>query len=390
MVMLRRMTAIVLILVLALPLAGCWSRRELNTLGIVGLVGVDTSGAGIKTTFEVIKPEKPSKSGGDRTQTPVKYVQASGRTIMETFRDASLRFDRKLFVSHAKGFLFSEEIARNGLAEHLDAILRFPEMRVSMHLVIIQGTAADVMGISSGINEIPSNYVEDLLRQYKVHSTSIDSKVLDFLKAYTGQGINPVVSVLKKVKKAKIGKEESDGYELTPEGAAVFRKDRLVGYLDGGETRGYNWVIGKVSGGTVTFPTPGSAALTSVQILRADSKNDVEISGNDIKIKVKIKMDGMLDEQTAGFGITEPQAVMAALEQATAQAINQEVAHTLARVQTYKSDIFGFGQLVHRKYPKEWRTIQDRWDELFSQAIIEVETQAKITKSGKSTYPVKE
>jgi spore germination protein KC len=391
--MVKRLVAAILILVLVLPLTGCWSRRELNTLGIVGLVGVDTSEKGIKTTFGIIKPQKTGKSGGDtNNEAPAKYVQAEGKTVMDTFRDTSLRFDRKLFLSQAKAFLFSEEIARNGLAEHLDALLRYPEMRLSMHLVIVKETsAADTMGVASGINVIPSSYIEDILKQYKVHSKSIDSKVLDFLKAATGNGINPVVTVIKKVKKAKIGnKEGSDEYELSAEGSAVFLKDRLVGFLDGQETRGYNWVIGNVGGGTVTFPTSAGNTITSVEISRADSNNEVEITGNEIKIKVRIKVIGMLDEQTTSANLPDTSSIIDLVERETSQAIKSEVEHTLAKVQKeYKSDIFGFGQLVHRRYPREWKNIQERWDEVFPQAAIEVEVQAKVMKTGKSAYPVK-
>lgn len=392
MAIITRRTAVALLVLLALSLSGCWSRRELNTLGIVGFVGVDTSNTGIKTTFEIIKPEKTGKGGGEKSETPVKYVQSNGQTVIDTIRDSSLRFDRKLFLSQAKGFLFSEEIAKNGLAKHLDAILRYPEMRVSMHLVIIKdASAADIMNIVSGINVIPANYIEDLLRQYKVHSTSIDSKVIDFLKAYADKGINPIVTVLKKVKKDKVGKGDSEGYELTPEGSAVFLKDRLIGYLDGQETRGYNWVMGKVVSGTITFPTPNSTAMTAVEILHAESDREVELNGKDVTIRVRIKMTGMLDEQTNSGNWSDISALLVTVDQATAQSIQREVEHTLLKVQKeYQSDVFGFGQHVHRKYPKEWRNMRDNWDQLFSQADIEVQVQAKVTKTGKSSYSVEQ
>ena len=387
----KRILTITLILGLVLPLTGCWNRRELNTLGIIGMVGVDTDNNGIKTTFEIIKPEKASKGGAEKTETPVKYVQANGKSIIETFRNAPLTFDRKLFVSHAKGFLFSEEIARKGLAEYLDMILRDHEMRLAMHLVIVKdSSAADVMNVASGINMIPSSYMEDLLKQNKIHSKGVDSKVINFLQTYNSKGINPVVTVLKKVKKTKIGTKESEEYELVAEGAAVFLKDRLVGFLDGEETRGYNWIVGKIGSGIIVSPTPNSNGTTSVEILTAKSKNEVEIIDNHIKIKVNINMTGMLDEETANVQLTDP-AVIELLEQATSQIITQEAEHTLRKVQTeYKSDIFGFGQLVHRQYPHEWKNLQDNWNELFSQATVEVETHTEITKTGKSSLPVKE
>ncbi|SDE91430.1 Ger(x)C family spore germination protein [Sporomusa acidovorans] len=385
-----RILSITLILLFVLPLTGCWNRRELNTLAIVGIVGVDLDKNGIKSTFEIIKPEKPGK-GGEKGEAPVKYIQTNGKTLMDTYRSAPLRFDRRMFYSHTKAFLFSEEIAQNGLATHLDQILRDHEMRLTMHLVIVKDdSVSDIMGIASGVNTIPSNYLEDLIKQYKIHSKSVDSKIIDFLKAYLDKGKNPVVTVLRKVRKNKTGSKDEE-YELTPEGSAVFLKDRLVGFLDGQETRGYNLVIGKVVSGIVTFPIPNSNGNASIEILKADSKNDVEITDNDIKIKVKINMVGMLDEQTTSLQDKDMIEIVAILEQAAAEAINKEVEHTLLKVQTeYHSDIFGFGQIVHRKYPHEWKIIQDNWDELFSHAAIEVESQTKITKTGKSTFPAKE
>lgn len=391
MMTLKRICAVLLLLVLTVPISGCWNRRELNTLGIIGMIGIDPDSSGHKTTFEIIKPEKPLK-GGESGKSPVKHVQATGRTVIDTFRNATTRFDRRLFVSHAKAVLFNEEIARGGLAEHLDMILRDHELRISMHLVIVKdASAADVMGVASGINTIPSGYIDDLLKEHKAHSKNVDSKVIDFLEAYYSKGVNPVVSVVQKVKKTKIGADESDEYELTPEGAAVFSKDRLVGYLDGPETRGYNWVVGKIVSGIVSSPNPALNGINSVEILKANSKNDVEISENGITIKVKIQMIGMLDETTNKTGSLSPIEKIPLLEQATADVIQQEVGHTLEKVQTeYKSDIFGFGQIVHRKYPREWKDMQDNWDELFSQATIEVEPEVQIIKTGKSVAPVKE
>lgn len=386
----KKVVVIILILVQTLSLTGCWNRRELNTLGIIGMVGVDADSNGIKSTFEVIKPEKSNKSGGEKPEAPVKYIQTNGRTVMETFRNAPLSFDRKLFVSHAKTFLFSEELARKGLAENLDMVLRDHEMRVAMHLAIVRdASTADVMSIAGGINTIPSSYIDDLFKEYKVHSNSVNSKVIDFLRSYEGKGINPVVTVLRKVKKSRIGQEKEE-YELSTEGAAVFSKDKLVGFLDGPETRGYNWITGQVVSGVVTFPHPNGIGISTIEILKAKSENEVEISHNEIRFKVKINVNGMLDEATTSLR-TDPAAAANILEQACSKTIKEEIEHTLQKTQTeYKSDIFGFGQLVHQKYPREWKNMQDNWDELFSQATVEVEVQTEVTKTGKSLYPVKD
>ena len=30
-----------------------------------------------------------------------------------------------------------------------------------------------------------------------------------------------------------------------------------------------------------------------------------------------------------------------------------------------KADIFGFGEILHKKYSNEWKTFRDNWDDIY-------------------------
>lgn len=378
----KRIIAILLTLFLTCTLSGCWTRRELNTLGIAGMIGLDKAGDGFRITWEILKPRRAGDGG---TEQAVSYVQASGLTVSNIGRSTTLKFDRRIFYPHTRLCVFGEEVARAGLITHIDYFLRDHEARLIVPLYVVRGgTAAEVMGVAAGVSDTPSEYLMELWREQDYNGKSVNATILDLLKAYGGQGKNPVTGVVRKVKKPKVMPEDK-GFELTVEGAAIFKKDKLVGFLDGNETRGYNWVAGKYANWLVVSPAPGGLGHTVMEVLKAASKKDVDIGGDTVKLTVKIAVRGRVGEETApAVDMTKP-PVIDSLEAAVAQAIKAEVERTLSRVQReYRSDIFGFGQVVHRKYPREWQNMKDNWDEIFAGAAATVDVGVTLAQSGKS------
>jgi spore germination protein KC len=61
----------------------------------------------------------------------------------------------------------------------------------------------------------------------------------------------------------------------------------------------------------------------------------------------------------------------------------------IARVQKkYDSDIFGFGEVLHKKKPKVWRKIKHRWDEAFANAEFTVKTDFEVERAGMTGPPL--
>jgi spore germination protein KC len=54
---------------------------------------------------------------------------------------------------------------------------------------------------------------------------------------------------------------------------------------------------------------------------------------------------------------------------------------TLAQKQM-KADIFHFAEAFYRKYPKIWNRNKDRWDEIYPEVKVRLETNLHIEKPG--------
>jgi len=45
------------------------------------------------------------------------------------------------------------------------------------------------------------------------------------------------------------------------------------------------------------------------------------------------------------------------------------------------ADIFGFGEMLHKKYSKEWKTLKDNWDEIYPTIKLNINVETKIIKT---------
>ena len=384
----RRLIAVVLLLCLSCFLSGCWNRRELNTICFMGMIGVDVnkSDNNVQLTMEVIKPQK---GGSETAAEPVKYVQTTGKTLFDAIRNITLRLDRRVVVSFNRMVIVSE-----GATNHImifDHYFRDHEERLTVPLLIVQGvSAAEVMGIAGGIQNQPSGYLNDIWKEQRHNGKTINATVFDFFKAYLAKGKNPVVGIVRKVKKVKTGgQKQEQEYELTTEGAAVFVKSRLVGFLDGTETRGYNWVESKDADWTIISSLPGGESRVAIEVHNIHRNKEMEIVDGMVKLKINLIITGKVGEIIGAADLAKP-ATINMIEQASAESIKAEVEHTLTKLQReYRSDIYGFGQAMHRKYPREWKNMQDDWDEIFAAAETEVTVKVSLTQTDKNHHTMK-
>ncbi|WMM23810.1 Ger(x)C family spore germination protein [Tissierella sp. MB52-C2] len=388
-----------ILVILVLFLTGCWDSKELNKLGISLIMGVDMENDKVLLTVGFIKPISAQESNMEQ-DVSVKYVQGVGNNMLEAFRDITLKFDRRVFASHNKIVIFGEEFAKQGLIDHIDELFRDREQRETSYILVAKGSKAyDVMGINPGLEQMPANYILNLVRNTNSNPKAMDTNFIDYIKHHYHKGHHPVVGIIQKRKREIVDKSASASkaseYELSILGSAIFDKDSLVGYLNGNDTKALNFFMDNVKMGIVTFPTPiplknegKSNSLSSVYIINNKTKNDVEILDGKIILKTKIKLRSSLGEVVGDIDISKEENIKK-MEEACSKAIEEALKEALRKGQeVHKLDIFGFGLVFHRKYPKLWKEIENNWDEIFSEAEFQIEVDTNIIRTGLINTPI--
>ena len=383
----RKWLLILLMAIVSLTVIGCWNRRELDTLAIVTAVGLDKSKEDgiITSTFQIMKPSEikaPSSGSGGKG---VWILTSTGYTVFEAIRNATMQSSRKLFLSQNKVLVIGEEMARSGVAPLLDLFNRDSEPRRLTWLLIAKGKAGDIIHAEHEQEKIPAKAIEGMVTSSSVTSMAVKVNLSDFFKDLSDPVTNPVASRIE-----MINEESSENKKMRVTGAAVFKKDKLMGFLDRPETRGLNWILGKVKSGIIIVKSPKEENKNvALEIIRASSKIIPEIQDGEVVITIEIKEEGNLAEQMSRVELTTTE-MFQVLEQRKAQVIKKEVESVLKKAQMeWETDVFGFGQAVHRKYPREWKELQGRWHDAFPEIKVQVKIDAKLRTGGLSTSPAK-
>ena len=385
----KNLKLLIVVTIFVTFLAGCWDSEELNTLAITGVIGIEKTNNKVNLIMEVYNPVA---SGGKDTQQgeAAKYIQSTGESFFDAIRNLTIVFDKKIFFAHTKEMIISEDTARNGFIDLLDLWGRQHQPWPNTYLLISKGTSpADIIGVKSGIETTSANYIEDLItNSSKNTGKTVITNVTDFLRYYYDNG-SGAVGVISKKKKMGVPGEKNTEYELVTEGAAIFSGQKLVGFLNGTETRAMNFATGKIKSAIIVSPTLDNQGKNSVEVIRTERKINTYIEGNQILFTLDIKIMGTLAEETGRLDTDKNPEIIKTVANQNSEVVKKEVEDVIKKAQEeYKTDIFGFGQALHSKYPKQWKNMKSEWNYLFSLSEVRVTVGTDIENIGLLSSPV--
>ncbi|MGO4545807.1 Ger(x)C family spore germination protein [Paenibacillus sp. 2TAB23] len=379
-----------MILLCLLLLTGCWSRRELNDLLIVLRVGVDWVDGEYLVSFQVVNPSEISaqRRGGDRP--PSTLYQGRGKTMFEAARSVTAEAPRKVYIGHLQIFVIGESLARRGIRNFLDNTLRDNEARMDFNVVVAKGTKAeDILKIYTPLEKLPTqNMLRSLETSEKSWAPTVSVTMDDILNALSDDGKELAltgIQILGSQKKAE-SKENVETFlplgHFRYTGIAAFKKDKLVGWLNERESKGYTDITNKLDS-------------TSVE-LRCDERNymGIEITSSESRIKMNVQ-DGVpiahihfqteaniVDRSCKDVNLTDP-AVIEKLEQQVEKVIQGNADASVKRAKKLKADIFGLGSTLGRQHPEQWKSMQQAWgDEGFQAVKLYYDIEVNIRKTG--------
>jgi spore germination protein KC len=372
-----------LLLAVILWTSGCWNYRELNQLAVVAGTGIDPGKkpGTVQLTVQLFEPNA-AQSGGDGggsgggggggQQQPFIVKSQSGKTIFEATRNFLTETDRRLYWPHNQVIIIGREQARRGVRPVLDFFVRNNEPRPTIWVLVAQEKAEAVLKVSGQLEKVSATEISQLIQAQTASSKNVMINLQDFVSRLLSKTTAPVATLVKVNQAGGKGK-------LSLAGTAVFKADRLVGKLDGRQTRGLLWVLGKVQRGAIVVKAPGGKA--SMEITRSRTKVKSVFNKGKVKIKISIREEGNLDCQMSPEELTQPEMLKTLARRETA-VIRGEIGAALVKARELKADIFGFGDLIHRSHPKEWRKMKRKWDQIFPRLQVETDIRCGIHSVG--------
>lgn len=372
----KRILKIAAVLLMILTLSGCQNQRELNSIGIVLGVALDTSDnpGEIEMTAQLVNAADIKTSGSS----PYINITASGTDVMSIFRGFTHEISRKLYIPHNQVLIFGEEKARSGVRDSLDFFLRDHESRLTIQVLVAKGNAGEVLEYEPHYSDLPATDIQQILKARSATSQTPEMQLIDFMQCLT----RPQCASLVPLIETRITDDEKDVYIA---GSAVFKDDKMVGEMDMTETRGVLWVTDKVKSGVLRISMEDQDI--NLEIIQASGSFEpvFEEDGN-IRIKIKIDNRSSIASFTGARDVSTKENVER-LKNLAKEQIALEIQQAFKKSKELKSDVFGFGNSIRRHDPKRWKTLEDNWEAVYDKIEMDIQTEIKITGLGSLTKP---
>lgn len=383
-------------------LTGCWDRVEINQRGFVVGVAIDKQDTDstknlYKGTYQMIVPgglkqSSSSSSGSSQGNSANPHAGQAYFNISTTENSMPAiaariagKTSRSPYFEHLRIIIISSDVAKNksNLPNMLDFFLRNSEMRRGVQILISDGKASDILNVFPNNESTPIDYISSIAKNnHKTNYMLPESRIGD-VHEYLTKHESFVIQTIKK---------EDGGVTLN--GSALFdgNTKQLLGFLNGEETQGLNFITKRVKGGIIESNINDQTVGFKVE--RANRTFNVQqTSPGHMKFTIKIIAEGTLDKSIINIDPSDGKTVEM-LEKSLEDKLTSTTYKTIKKLQqSYKKDALGLGPYLFQDHFKMWKPIAENWDNgenLFTQADVEVQVKVIIRRIGNIFESTKE
>lgn len=398
----------VIFLLLSSLLTGCRDASEVDDNVYAVAIGID-KGVNNKIVLTILYPSYRGAKEGESGENPTRgsnIHSIEAPSILEGIDLLNMAISRRVSFIHAKMFVISEDLAREGIGDFLSPVAKFRGLRRSLFVIISSGSALEFIKANrvSAIGGSVTKTIELMLEQSKNTGFFPNINFHEFYKNILSP-YGEAAAIYAGVNKAKeidinLGKSEAPlvtQKDFKPGelprvgtgkrefvGTAVFKGDKMVGNFNPYETRYMLMLTNKFNKGFMTLEdekAPGKAIVLNIRYGRP-----VKIRGrfDDDKPVIDIALNIEADINSIQSRINyENLKTVEELNKQLKQEIKEGVEKVIEKTKNeYKADVFEFGKKFAGYFPtiNEWE--EYNWKSKYPDAIVNVEVEVNVRRTG--------
>lgn len=381
----KKIIAFCIILMMMFLSVGCMSKNEIEDLAIATTFGIDITDDGkYMVSTQILKTSKQSsgEGKGEKQQTDVLVLTSTGDTVPDALEHLSKQLGKKLILAHIRFIVIGEDMAKAGVAELIDFVARSYEIHSNIAILVTNGKAAEIIKTTTPEDPVPANAINGILKLQSSYGYIPVINSIEFFTSLGSKTASPMAGVI------SLHENEQKDKVFKMIGIAVFKKDKFAGYIMGEEEiRGVQWIRNKVRMRNIIIPLSNKDKIT-IKLVSAHSTVKPIMKDNKSIIQITIHNTGNILDMTGDFDPMKNPEILAEFEQMENEIIKKEVEKALYAAQrTFNADIFDFGEVIHRDYPKEWKVLEENWSDVFPELEVEIEVDSSIKRIGVISKP---
>ena len=375
-------------------LSGCWNYNELNNLAIITGIAIDKENNDYIMTYMISNSSQgDSKSNSNQTSTVL--YEGIGSTLTKASESINQKLPKTPYIGHTEVIVVSEEIAQNDMLNIMDFFLRNPESRKEIYVLVSKGVKAkDTLSILRPLESFPSQNIKSNIEAAENEIASTYTiKFSKFLSQLIEQGIDPTLGVIEVEGDIKEGQSQESidkskqSAVIKLENTAVFKNDKLVYITNKEESAAINTLNKYLN--NIYIETKCNDETITTNITSIDIKTDVKIENNEVKIVIDASGTGSLIEVNCKKNL-EDNKVIEEIKKDVDKELENFLYKGIQVSQKYKTDIFGFGNMLYKKETKYWNKIKDNWEEnILPNVKVEIKSDIDLANKGSLQQTIK-
>lgn len=385
----KRYAFLAILIQVMILLSGCWDQRELGEITVVTGMAVD-KGENDKyvLTVEGINATELNKQTASGFAPSIVYG-VEGNSLSELAYKVNEGISRHLIYSHMRTLIIGEELAKEGIIDFIDYLERNREIRDDFNILVARGLrGADILRVTYQFQKSPSLKLHTQLdTMMKDWGGDPGVRMNDVIRAWTSSGREPVMAAVTILGDPKKGLSSENMKKVTPDALvildslAIFKEDKLAGYLSLEDSRNYLWIQDKIIKTSITVEC-AEGRFMGLRVYNTKTKIKGEIQGGQPKIDINIRAEAYVDGTHCNNQFDKAKTFFEC-DRCAEKHLEKLISGTVKKVQEeYGTDIFGFGEVVQRQDYKDYKQIEDSWDEKFTEADVKVDTTVIIRRTG--------
>ena len=419
-------------------LTGCYDYREMNTLAIVSATEINKIGDEYQVSVQAINPQAPDKTAVP--QAPFIIYTGTGKTIQEAYRSITLSASRFMYSNHLDLLIINEKIAKENISDLIDYYTRNPGIRTEFYVLIskddnILSVTTPIDEISS------ASIKESIENDYKYYGVSSRTTFSEFVNMNLNPNLEIVLPTIELVKDThtedknineskdnnedvnankdknkdndkntsenndknknnnnseedknnKSNQEESDSDSISNKntektevkdkyflgGYAIFKNNKLVGYLNNKESINYNIITNNIKNTIITYECSKNKYL-AIEI--TDNSSSIKTKNN--KVSININLKGNINESHCNIDITKNKNIKK-ISHDIEEKLNKEITNDILNVRNnYHTDIYKFKDTIYKHDYSYYQKIKNNYDEVYQNLDISVKTNIHLIGKG--------
>lgn len=396
-------------------LGGCWDHEPPETTAFILMIGFDPYPEDPEQTVITQLAVLPSalatgEQGSMPEGKPFYLLSSNARTLEASQMSVVDHLSRLPRLEHLDALVFGEDFAKDGPPTEaaIAWALRHPQIRPGVLLFIADGenasSAQQFLDATPALDPLPGAALDGLMRHADRVPYIFPTRTYQFARTLLSPRIDGAIPVVTRDNPitAKVppgfepqahagasgggasgGSDEMES-QIRLLGMAIFKGPTLVGKVIGQDADGLVWIRGRSKAPIAIRHPKYPDRFISATGLGSSAKRTARLETDD-KVVLSIQIEANMD--VWGEGSLEPGGIRSyvkEIEKELGAIITEKVRRTMRHLQMLQGDIFGFGEELYRKSPRDWDKVAERWDELYANAQVEIKVTVKVLRMGLS------